>query len=301
MRKIILTFSLPLFLMSCGGDSIDVDSNPIAKDEITNIDETLIDLETYMSTAIGGKIFSIPSPIQMSILLKEEIGIFNSEMITDPSVISKYSTTHKKALNMGDYGADLGYATIFENNTTAVSYLATIESLAEDLSISGAFDESLMNRFIDNGNNQDSMLVIMSDAYRSGDEFLKNNKQHDVATLILTGGWIESLYFATASYPYKSSQEIANRIGEQRSSLLNIIELLELHNTEDYYTELIGMLKDLKVDFDLIEYSYKYVKPKTNIEEGITHVKSKTSVVIKEDVMASIIAKVKEIRENIIS
>jgi len=61
------------------------------------------------------------------------------------------------------------------------------------------------------------------------------------------------------------------------------------------------MLKDLKVDFDLIEYSYKYVKPKTNIEEGITHVKSKTSVVIKEDVMASIIAKVKEIRENIIS
>jgi len=301
MRKVILTFSLPLCLMSCGGDSIDVNSNPIAQDEITNIDEALIDSEAAMSSAVGGKIFSIPSPIQMSMLLKEEVRMFNSEMIADPSVISKYSTTHKKALNMGVYGADLGYATIFENNTIAVSYLATIESLAEDLSISGAFDESLMNRFIDNGNNQDSMLVIMSDGYRSGDKFLKNNKQHDVATLILTGGWIESLYFATASYPYKNSQEIANRIGEQRSSLLSIIELLELYNAEGYYTQLIDMLKDLKVDFDLIEYSYEYVKPKTNIEEGFTQVKSKTSVVIKEEIMASIIAKVKEIRENIIS
>ena len=72
MRKIILTLSLPLFLMSCGGDSIDIKSNPIPKDEITNIDEELIHAEA-MSTAIGGKIFSIPSPVQMSMLLKEEV------------------------------------------------------------------------------------------------------------------------------------------------------------------------------------------------------------------------------------
>lgn len=300
MRKIILTVSLPLFLLSCGGDTIDVDSNPIDKNEITNIDEELISSEA-MSTAIGGKIFSIPSPVQMSILLKDEIGMFNSEMISDPTVVSKFSTTHKKALNMGVYGADLGYATIFENNTVAVTYLSAVESLATDLSISGAFDESLINRFIDNGNNQDSMLVIMSDGYRSGDKFLKNNKQNDVATLILTGGWVESLYFATTSFPHKTSQEIANRIGEQKSSLLNIIELIELYNTEAYYNKLIDELKELKLDFDKIEYTYEYVQPITNSESGLTQIKSKTSVVIKEAIMTSIIAKVKEIRENIIS
>ncbi len=301
MRKIILTFSLPLFLMSCGGDTIDVNSNPIAKDEITNIDKVLIESEAGLTPSIGGKLFSIPSPVQMSMLLKDEVGMFNSEMISDPSLISKYSTTHKKALNMGVYGADLGYATIFENNTIAVSYLATIEKLADDLSISGAFDESLVNRFIDNGNNQDSMLVIMSDGYRAGDKFLKSNKQHDVATLILTGGWIESLYFATTSYSNENSQVIANRIGEQKSSLLNIIELLELYNTEEYYTELIEQLNALKMDFDLIEYSYKFVKPTTNVEEGLTQIKSETSVIIKEATMVSIVAKVKEIRGNIIS
>jgi len=301
MRKIVLTISLPLFLMSCGGDSLEIDSKPIAEDEITNIDAILNDSEAAMSTAIGGKIFSIPSPVQMSLLLKDEVGVFNLEMISDPSVISRYSTTYKKALNMGVYGADLGYATIFENNTIAVSYLATIEKLADDLSISGAFDESLINRFIENGNNQDSMLVIMSDGYRSGDKFLKNNKQHDVATLILTGGWIESMYFATSSYPHKNNQEIANRIGEQKSSLLNIIELLEMYNTEDYYTELIIQLKSLKLDFDSIEYAYEFIKPKTVESEGLTMIKSKTSVVIKDEVMKSIILKVNEIRTSIIS
>ena len=301
MRKIVLTISLPLFLMSCGGDSLEIDSKPIAEDEITNIDAILNDSEAAMSTAIGGKIFSIPSPVQMSLLLKDEVGVFNLEMISDPSVISRYSTTYKKALNMGVYGADLGYATIFENNTIAVSYLATIEKLADDLSISGAFDESLINRFIENGNNQDSMLVIMSDGYRSGDKFLKNNKQHDVATLILTGGWIESMYFATSSYPHKNNQEIANRIGEQKSSLLNIIELLEMYNTEDYYTELIIQLKSLKLDFDSIEYAYEFIKPKTVESEGLTMIKSETSVVIKDEVMKSIILKVNEIRTSIIS
>lgn len=287
--------------MSCGGDTIDVNSEPIASDQITNIDEAVIKSNAAMTTEIGGKIFSIPSPVQMSMLLKEEIGMFNSEMVSDPSVISKFSTTHKKALNMGVYGADLGYATIFENNTVAVSYLATIESLADDLSISGAFDEDLINRFINNGNDQDSMLVIMSDGYRAGDKFLKNNHQHDVATLILTGGWIESLFFATTSFPHKNSQEIANRIGEQRSSLLNIIELLELYDEEGYYKELISELQSLKSDFDMIEYSYQYVKPETHKELGLTEIKSKTSVVIKESTMASIIAKVEKIRENIIS
>lgn len=301
MRKIILTFSLPLFLTSCGGDTIDVESNPIAVDEITKIDEAVINSELALNSVIGGKIFSIPSPVQMSLLLKKEVGMFNSEMTSDPSVISKYSTTHKKALNMGVYGADLGYATIFENSTVAVSYLAAIEKLADDLSISGAFDEVLINRFIENGNNQDSMLVIMSDGYRDGDKFLKDNKQHDVATLILTGGWIESLFFATTSYGFETNQEIANRIGEQKSALLNIIELLELYNTEQYYTELIDKLKSLKIDFDLIDYSYEFVQPETNVEEGVTHIKSKTAVVIKKETMMSIIAKVKEIRESIIS
>lgn len=300
MKKLIVTASISMVLISCGGEGLEVDSEVVDPNEINNIDQSIINGDFNYTTAVGGKMFSIPSPVQMSLLLKNEVGIFNEEMISNPDNVSNFSTTYKKAINMGIYGADLSYATIFENNTKAVSYLASVEKLADELGIADAFDEELIERFIDNGHDQDSMLVIMADGYREGDKFLKDNEQHDIATLILTGGWIESLYFATQSYKQKNSQEIANRIGEQKSSLITIIELLEDYNTDEFYSDLISDLIDLKIDFDDIKYNYQYVKPQTNESNGLTIFKSKTSVSIDDSTMESIVIKVENIRKKLI-
>jgi hypothetical protein len=301
MKKNLYSIGLSILLFSCGGSNIDVDSENANPDEINVINDSIIDNMDALTTKIGGKMFSIPSPIQMSLLLKDEVKTFNEEMITNPKNASNFTTTFKKAINMGVYGSDLGYATIYENNTIALSYLQSIEDLSNELGIADAFNEDLINRFIENGNNQDSMLVIMSDGYREGDKFLKENEQHDIATLILTGGWIESLYFATQSYKQSKSQDIANRIGEQKSALITIIELLEDYNTDEYYTQLISDLKDLKTDFDNIEFNYQYIEPQTNEDEGLTIIKSKTSVNIDGETMKNITSKIEKIRNNLIS
>jgi len=300
MRQIILIASLPILIASCGGSGMDVDSEAVDPNEVNQIDQNIIDAANSMTTEIGGKMFSIPSPVQMSLLLKDEVGTFNEEMITDPENVSSFTTTYKKAINMGVYGADLGYSTIFENNTKAVSYLASVEKLSDDLGIAGAFDEALIERFIENGHNQDSMLVIMADGYREGDKFLKDNEQHDVASLILTGGWIESLYFATTSYSQNKSTQISNRIGEQKSSLITIIELLEDYNADEFYTQLIDDLKELKTDFDKIEFNYQFIEPQTVEAESLTIIKSKTAITIDDETMKSIISKVEAIRNNLI-
>ena len=300
MRIFFVIVAIPFLFIACGGQGLNVDSDNVDPNEVNNIDPNIIDSDAPINTEIGGKMFSIPSPVQMSLMLKDEIGIFNEEMITDPENVSSYTTTYKKAINMGVYGADLGYSTIFENNTKALSYLSSVEGLADELGIAGAFDEALIERFIENGNNQDSMLVIMSDGYREGDKFLKDNEQHDIATLILTGGWIESLYFATTSYNQKNSQDIANRIGEQKSSLLTIIELLEDYNKDEFYSQLIEDLKDLKIDFDQVVYNYQFINPQTVESQGLTVIKSKTSVSIDKETMDNIVAKVSVIREKLI-
>ncbi len=301
MKKNLYAFGISLLLFSCGEGNIDVDSENPNPDEISEINDSIIDNMDAVTTKIGGKMFSIPSPIQMSLLLKDEVKTFNEEMISDPESVSNFSTTFKRAINMGVYGSDLGYATIFENNTIALSYLSSIEKLSDELGIADAFDEELINRFIENGNNQDSMLVIMSDGYREGDKFLKENEQHDIASLILTGGWVESLYFATQSYKQTKNQKIANRIGEQKSALLTIIELLEEFNSDEFYTQLITDLKDLKTDFDNVEFNYQFIEPQTNESEGLTIIKSKTSVNIDEETMNNITSKIEKIRNNLIS
>lgn len=302
--KFALKFFLPVFLftalVSCGGDSVDIDTEDPDNDELVVITDQTLDSAQAMNTNINGKIFSIPSPIQMVSLLKSQDDVFNESVLTDPKNVENFTTTFKRAINMGVYGADLGYATIYEKNMQAVSYLSSVDKLSAELGIAGAFDADLVQRFIDNGNDQDSMLVIMSEGYRKGDQFLKDNEQHDVASLILTGGWIESLYFATTIFEKTEDQEIANRIGEQKTALKTIIELLEDFNAEGTYTDLITDLKDLKTDFDQIKFNYQFVEPVTMADKGQTNIKSKSSVQIDAEVLNNIVTKVKSIRNELI-
>lgn len=301
----LLRSLLPLFLagfmISCGGDEIVVDTEDGDGTDMDVISNHVLDSMSSLNTAINGKMFSIPSPIQMATLIKSKVGVFNENMLTNPENVSTFTTNFKRAINMGVYGADLGYATIYENNTKAISYLSSIEKLSDELGIAGAFNQNLLERFIENGNNPDSMLTIMSEGYREGDKFLKDNEQHDVATLILTGGWIEGLYFAATSYETSNDQAIADRIGEQRTGLKTIIELLSDYNTDEFYSKLIADLQDLLVEFNKIKFNYTFIEPIHDPANHQTNIKSKSSVNIDEAVLTSIITKVKAIRNGLIS
>jgi len=300
--KLILPFFLILLVVSCGGggNEIIVGDDSTGGNEINVISDNVLDSNGAMQGAINGKMFSIPSPILMITLIKSKVKTFDEKVLTDPEAVANFTTTFKRAINMGVYGADLGYATMYENNTKAVSYLSSIEKLSDELGIAGAFNQTLLERFIENGNNPDSMLIIMSEGYREGDKFLKDNEKHDVATLILAGGWIESLYFAAVSYETSKNQEIANRIGEQKTGLKTIIELLTDYNSDEYYSTLITDLQGLEVEFEKIKYNYQYIEPMTDAANHKTTIKSKTSVVIDAKVLSSIIAKIKTIRNSLI-
>lgn len=299
-HKFFPFFAIGGLLLSCGGEGVDVDNDGPDSNELVIVTNDVLDSAAAMNTNINGKIFSIPSPIQMVSLIKSQDDVYNEAILTDPKNVDNFTTTFKRAINMGVYGADLGYATVYEKNLQAVSYLSSVDKLSTDLGISGAFDADLVQRFIDNGNNQDSMLVIMSEGYRKGDQFLKDNEQHDVASLILTGGWVESLYFATTIFKKTKDQEIANRIGEQKTGLKTILELLEDFNTEGTYTELITDLTALQGDFDQIKFNYQYIEPVTMPDKFQTNIKSKSSVQVDEEVLNAIVDKVAAIRNKLI-
>jgi len=299
IRSLLPVF-LAGFVISCGGEEIIVDTEGEG-DEVNVISDRVLDSTSGMVNMINGRMFSIPSPIQMATLIKSKVGVYNEKLLTDPEKVSSFTTNFKRAINMGIYGADLGYATIYENNTKAVSYLSSIEKLSDELGIAGAFNQTLLERFIENGNDPDSMLTIMSEGYREGDKFLKDNEQHDVATLILTGGWIEGLYFAAVSYETSNEQALADRIGEQRTGLKTIIELLTDFNNDEHYSDLITDLKDLETDFNKIKFNYTFIDPIHDVKNHQTNIKSKSSVNIDAAVLSSIITKVKNIRNGLIS
>jgi DNA-directed RNA polymerase subunit F len=249
--------------------------------------------------SINGQIFSIPSPIQTAILINQCGAPFSKEILNSPAKASNYSSTFQRALNLGIYGADLGYLTIYNQNDQALAYFASVKKIGDQLGIASSFDEKLMNRFEKNIGKKDSIIALVSDAYRASDAYLKDSKRSEVGALILAGGWIESMHFATEILKTKSSQDVQNRIGEQRTSVNSLIKLLMSFNKPEY-EPLVKELKGLAALFENIEIKYTFIEPTTQVDKKLTIINSKTEVKITPEQIQAISDKVASIRKTIV-
>jgi len=203
-------------------------------------------------------------------------------------------------LNLGIYGTDLGYSSLYEQKSVSLKYLSVVEKLTGQLGLEKAFDKKFMSRFEKNSDNQDSVMMIVSDAFRKADNFLKSSNRKSTSALILTGGWIESLYFACELNKTKENKKIIERIGEQQQTLHTIIEILKEYNKSNTNNDLIKDLEDLRFFFDKVIIDYQFVEPKTDSKNKTTTLQHNISVKIDTDVLNQITLKVRTIRENIL-
>jgi len=108
LKKVGVFTFVVFFLMSCAEESKRGNKEDGEKTEENKEDKDANLLK------INGKVFSVPSPIQTAFLLKHSGATYSSEMLSPTSNASNLSTSARKALNLGVYGADMGYATIYD-------------------------------------------------------------------------------------------------------------------------------------------------------------------------------------------
>ncbi|WP_343605021.1 hypothetical protein [Fluviicola sp.] len=293
MNKLLTTFTLctgvVLLISSCGTEE---EKKPEISQEVT-------DPNSSLNAKFDDKIFSIPSPMQMALLLEESKAPYNEYLLNDLGKVDDYTSEYKKALNLGIYGTDLGYVSIYKQNSTALKYLSTIEKLTSKLGLEGAFDKDFMTRFEKNSTNKDSMMVIVSDAFKKSDNFLKSNNRKSVSALILVGGWIESMYIACNINKEHANDQILDRIAEQTETLNTIVALLSDYNKKGAWDELIKDMKDLKFYFDQISIKYEFYQPVTNAKAKTTTLRHKTVVTIDSNVLNFINQKIESIRSKV--
>lgn len=249
---------------------------------------------------VGGEIFSIPSPIQTAMLIKNSGANYDKSVLNASNKSSQYSTNFAKAINLGIYGADLGYVTIYDQSQDAIGYLNAAKKLSDGLGVSAAFDQKTIERFTKNLGNKDSMLALVGVAYRASDAYLKTNDLSDISGLVLAGGWIESLYFTTGIYKAKPNEEIKRRIAEQKLSLQSLVKLMAPYASQPEYTKFIDGLKELAKIYESVDLKYTYEKPTTDAAKKLTTINSKTDVTITPQQLDAISQKVKDIRTLII-
>jgi hypothetical protein len=196
--KVIALGLASLLIYSCG--------DPKPADGETG--EELPDTDTVKAVAlnVGGELFSIPSPIQTALLIQKSGVTYDKAILNAGNKNGQYASDYARSLNLGIYGADLGYVSMYNQTQDALGYLGALKNLADKLGVSSAFDQSTMKRINDNISNKDSMLVLVGIAYRASDAYLKTNKRTEISSLILTGGWIESMNFSISAYKSKPTE-----------------------------------------------------------------------------------------------
>ena len=234
----ISVLSLSLLTISCGssGEEGDIVSN----------DTSAVKSEARSSQA-RTVLNSIPSPVETVALLKSAGARYNAKYLNPIENVSKYSTNASKALNLGVYGCDLSFTSIFDQTQESMLYLRCANTLSNELGIMGVFDENTSARLEANQNDKDSLLSIISESFYIADTYLNNNGQPGISTLIVAGGWIEGLAIATKIADDTKKEEVATQIVNQKTSLENLIKLLELQVAEsDDVKKMLAQLQELE-------------------------------------------------------
>lgn len=293
-KQVLSILALATLLSACGDnkgkengngeDLQEADSDTTAKTTVLNV---------------GGQLFSIPSPVQTSMLIQKSGAPFNREVI-NPQSGDVYKDAFSQGLNLGVFGADLGYVTMYSQPAEQLKYLNQARKLSDALGISNAFDTQTMKRINDNMKVKDSLLVLVGVVYRSSDAFLKNNDRTHVSSLVITGGWIESLNFAAQVHKAKPNEELKMRIAYQKQALESLIKLLGQFQ-ENEYTQLRTKLEDLKTVYDGVKFTYVYEKPETDALNKVTTINSRTDVSITDEQISQITEKIKGIRDWVIN
>jgi hypothetical protein len=297
--KTILPYSLAflvlagLILVSCNEETNDDDAS-------NKIDSTLLKDPTIVK--INDRLFSIPSPFQVAMLVKDLKVPFNKDLLNPVQNQSSYSTTFQQALNLGVYGADLSYLNIYEQLPDAAGYFAVIKVLSKELGILSTLDEKTLKRIEDNNSNKDSLMYILSTIYRDADAYLFNNNRNEVGLLVLAGGWVESLYIMTQTLKQENKQDIIDRIGDQKHPLNNLIELNRPYygKLSDEFDAFLEELVDLATVFDGVVVEYTYEKPTVDKENKLTIVNSKSKTIINEYQLQKITEMIEKIRKRIV-
>lgn len=280
------------FLASCGDDKKDENGKDDIVDTVDTVKKTVLN--------VGGELFSVPSPIQTAMLIQKSGISYDKAVLSASNKVNTFSTDYARSLNLGIYGADLGYVSLYNQTQDALGYLASVKQLADKLGISAAFDASTMERIQKNVTNKDSMMVLVGIAYRGSDAYLKNNQRNDVSSLILTGGWIESMHFSVSAYKSKPNNEIKYRIAEQKQALTSLIKILS-NNKAQEVVDLTAQLNDLAKVYEGIQFKYTFVAPTDDTAKKVTYINSTTEIVVSDEQIVQISEKIKEIRNKIVN
>lgn len=249
MKKAIAVIIIPMLILTVSG--LSSCKNRAEKKEKDQKNQIELNKVETLGTEIEKNVYPLPTSAEVIKLLSElEVGYILG--ITNPVENSrKYLTSASKSANMGVYGADLSYATLYNIQQQVINFLDAIRSLANDLNMSKIYDESLYDRIKLNFDNRNELVDILTEAFNNTYAYLSDNDQQTLALLVVGGAWVEGMYLTThvseAAYQVAGISKV---LIEQKESFDLYMDLTRPYLEDQNIKEFINKLEPIKKVYD---------------------------------------------------
>lgn len=210
-------------------------------------------------------LFVIPSAHQTTKIIRDHHVRLDESLLNPVINAKRYTGSFQQAVNLGIYGTDAGYLSLFGNNQQALAYFAVIKDLIAELQLYEVMDQHLMDRIETHIDQPDSLIVLLAGTFRSIDNSLSESNRDAVAVLAITGGWVESVYLAFSGLAYADSDDFVAHLLNQKYPLEKLIRMLApYYQQTPEITALVDDLTNIAYEFDCIDIDQHYQEPDLN-------------------------------------
>jgi hypothetical protein len=242
MKKSIAIILLPALLICFSG--ITGCKNCSGKKELKKVE---LEQKKDLERSIESNVYPLPTSAEVIKMLTDfEVSyIFG---ITNPVGNSKkYFSSASRAINMGVFGADLSYTTLYKMQQEVINYLDAIRSLANELNMAKIYDETLYEKIKQNFDVKDSLVKILTDAFDNTYKYLSDNDQQNLALLVVGGAWVEGMYLTThVSEAAYQAAGFSSHLLEQKKSFDLYIEITKPYMDDPLVSDFVNKLKPIE-------------------------------------------------------
>lgn len=214
-------------------------------------------LNAELKNKVVAALDELPTPIELVAHVRDASEGYNPALVNNPDQSRNYLTTnYRKAINLGVYMADLGYACLYTQAQPAMDFVKASKKVAVDMGLLDVFDPNIVKRFEDNLENRDSLINLLRESYYYTDDYLNKNERTRTAAIIMVGSWIEGMHIAaTVANDHADKpefQDLSRRVGEQKETLSALVEVMELISNDEELKTLTEQLKKLQTSYEAV-------------------------------------------------
>jgi hypothetical protein len=245
MKKAIGLLLIPALLVGLSG----ITGCRSCSDKTGKTEQKKMELQQVdtIEKSIEDNVYPLPTSAEV-IKMLSDLDVGYQFGLTNPKENStKYISSTSRSVNMGVFGADLSYCTIYNINQEVIDYLNAIRTLANELNMSKIYDETLYDRIKANVDNKDELVAVLTDAFNKTYTYLADNEQQNLALLVVGGAWVEGMYLtcnvSEAAYQVAG---ISKNLIEQKKSFDLFLELTKPYETDPGISEFLKKLDPIK-------------------------------------------------------